>query len=75
MVKVSYFPLTKFSGVAKHLKIIYFPENILQGNKHSQATSLKNVIFENFIPNFVRVHDYSIVVWDKSDYSLIHDYK
>ena len=29
-IKVNYFPLTKFSGVAKHLKMNYFPKNILR---------------------------------------------
>jgi hypothetical protein len=41
MVKVSYFPLTKFSGVAKHLKINYFPENILRQNKHTLNVVVK----------------------------------
>jgi hypothetical protein len=30
MVKVSYFPLTKFSGVTKHLKMIYFSKIIFR---------------------------------------------
>jgi uncharacterized membrane protein len=39
-IKVNYFPLTKFSGVTKHLKMIYFLEIILR----ARNTSLQQVL-------------------------------
>ena len=47
-VKVSYFPLTKFLGVAKHLKINYFPEII-----ESLKKGPKGKLIENFVKNIL----------------------
>ena len=53
-VKVSYFPLTKFSNVAKHLKMNYFLEIILWWNKHTvfifwRCFKLIYIFFQSFI--------------------------